>query len=289
MKKRYIAIAIILLVIILSAVGMSGWLANGFSDARHFDDAGDMATSSFQYTFNVDGVLEEAGSMEESASKYWWVDSGALLSIHEGMGSTVQGTLPENNKWRMLYASSNSADTDNGRHPQNIFRLLTKNEWKNFSQRMYFRINADNMSDSSNRNESNGILLLSRFNNAGDLYYAGLRVDGHAIIKKKIDGKYHTLVEEPVLAGEYSRDAKKSLLPKDQWIGLRSDILTLEEGHVKIKLFADIGERGAWVLIADADDYNNGEDGRIIAERGHAGVRIDFMDVDFKNYEIDEL
>jgi hypothetical protein len=290
-KKSYIVVALIVLIAI--AISVAGVVSKKTNSKDHFDDinngSGNVSGSTYEYTFNVDGVLEEAGSMEESASKYWWLDSGGMMTIHAGMGSTIQGTLGDNNKWRMLYAGSNSVDTDKGTHPQNIFRLLTRNTWKNFRQQMYFRINADNMSDSPNRNESNGILLLSRFTDEGDLYYAGLRVDGHAIIKKKIDGKYHTLVEDPFIAGEYSRDSKKSLLPKNTWIGIRSDVTTLGDGHVKIRLFADIGQTGNWILVADADDLESADDGRVIDREGYAGVRLDFMDVDFKEYRIDTL
>jgi hypothetical protein len=289
-KKIYLGAA--LLVIVAVALVFANRIGPDLNKEKHFDDVGDnngLEGSSFEYTFNVDGVLEEAGSMDESASKYWWLDSGGMFIIQSGMGSTIQGPLPANNKWRMLYASSNSIDTDQGLHPQNIFRLLTRSQWKNFRQQMYFRIKADNMSESTNRNESNGILLLSRFMDSNNLYYAGLRVDGHAIIKKKINGTYHTLVEEPVLAGTYSRDSKMSLLPKNTWIGLRSDVMNIGDDHVKIKLFADIGQKGNWVLIADADDLNDVEDGPIVDSEGYAGVRIDFMDVDFKDYRIYEL
>jgi hypothetical protein len=245
-------------------------------------------TDQFEYSFNVDGVLEEAGSAEESASEYWWVDSGGLMNIVAGAGSTIQGTLPEESKWRMLYASSNPQDTDNGLHPQNIFRLLTKSEWKNFSQEMYFRVTNDNMSDSRNRDESNGLLLLSRYTDARDLYYAGVRVDGHVVIKKKLNGVYHTLLEDPYFPGSYSRAANKSLLPKNTWIGLRSEVLTLGKDHVKIRLYLDVGGTGKWELVGDADDRDN-KYGPVIDESGFAGVRTDFMDVEFKGYKVSEL
>jgi hypothetical protein len=289
-KKTYIILALVLVVVIGAAA--AGWIKFNLSADTYFDgnkNGGTNSGSTFEYTFNVDGVLEEAGSMAESASKYWWLDSGGIMTIQSGLGSTIQGELGANNKWRMLYASSNAEDTDQGKHPQNIFRLLTRDEWKNFRQQMYFKINADNMSDSPNRNESNGILLLSRFTDEGDLYYAGLRVDGHAIIKKKINGQYHTLVEDPFLAGDYSRESKISLLPKNTWIGLRSDVITLGESHVKIKLYADIGQTGNWMLIADADDRGEEDEGPVVDTEGYAGVRIDFMDVDFKEYRIDTL
>src|SRR3989344_9121604 len=56
-------------------------------------------SSSFSYQFKIDGVLTEAGSMSESWSPYWWVNSGAQMVLKNGVGKTLQGTLPTANKW----------------------------------------------------------------------------------------------------------------------------------------------------------------------------------------------
>jgi len=249
------------------------------------------STPIFEYTFNVDGVLEESGSLSDSRSPYWWLDSGGLMSIHDGIGSTIQGDLPLTDKWRTVYASSNPSDTDNGTHPQNIFRLISKNTWHNLRQEAYFRIHKDNLSASANRNESNGILLLSRYTDSDDLYYAGIRVDGHAIIKKKIKGEYHTLAEEPLFPGTYARDTGLSLLPKNTWIGLRSEVVTRAPDDVKIRLYihsTDSKGGGEWKLVAEADDRGKVA-GSVIDTKGYAGIRSDFMDVDFKDFKLEEF
>ena len=290
MTKKIIIVIIIVGIFIFALV--AGDRVNQmYRNNVNLDEVASMASavkSPFEYNFNVDGTLEEAGTIYESTNPYWWLDSGGMMIIHSGIGSTAQGSLPAENKWRMLYASSNPVDTDNGVRPQNIFRLLTRSYWHNFRQEMYFRVNAHNISQSPNRDESNGLLLISRYQNQNNLYYAGVRVDGHVIIKKKKGGEYHTLYEEPIFPGIYSREENHNFIPKDIWIGVRTDIISLSQSHVKIRLFTDIGETGTWKLVADADDYGTVY-GSVINERGLAGVRTDFMDVSFKKYRIEEL
>src|SRR3989344_9207508 len=118
--------------------------------------------SPFYYEFKVDGVLEETGGMNNSSSPYWWLNSGALFYLKEGIGKTVQGDITRNS-WRTAYALSNPTDTDNGRHPQNIFRLVTRSKWLNFRQEVYARAINNQLSQSPNRNASNGILLFNRY------------------------------------------------------------------------------------------------------------------------------
>ena len=88
-------------------------------------------TSPFTYTFSQNGTLYEAGSDAETSSPYFWLNSGAKLIISGGTGKTIQGGLASNDKWRLIYLNSNPVDTDNGYHPQNIFRLFTRTKWKN--------------------------------------------------------------------------------------------------------------------------------------------------------------
>ena len=123
------------------------------------------------------------------------------MIFENGIGKTIQGDFPEGSKWQKKYEKSNPKDTDNGTHPQNIFRLVTKAKWQNFDQEAYFRINRLNLSSSDNRNESNGILLFNRYEDGDNLYYTGLRVDGTAVIKKKYAGKYYTLSEKVFFPG----------------------------------------------------------------------------------------
>ena len=287
-----LGIAVVLLVVFAAGATIPKRIEHSVEHTELLKNVATIAStvrSPFEYTFNVDGILAESGTLYESVSPYWWVDSGGLMIIHSGIGSTIQGDLPMNNRWRMIYASTNPLDTDNGLHPQNIFRLLSRSEWSNFRQEMYFRINKVNMSDSPNRNESNGLLLFNRYSDSADLYYAGVRVDGHAIIKKKYKGKYYTLAEVPIFPGEpYSRSEDRILLPSHTWIGLRSEVVTLDPNRVQIRLYTDVGQTGTWKLVAEAEDPGT-VFGPIISEPGYAGVRTDFMDVDFKDFRLEEL
>lgn len=238
--------------------------------------------SSFTYHFSVEGVLYESGNMGESSSPYFWINSGGKLILQSGRGMTIQNELPVNDYWRKLYASSNPLDTDNGYHPQNIFRLITKSKWQNFNQSVYFQIKQDQLSPSPNRAEHNGLLLMSRYNGDGNtLYYAGLRVDGYAIIKKKLNGKYTTLAYTKIFPGTYNRLTNPNLLTKNKWIGLKSEVKNNANGSVTIKLYYDQNWNNNWVLIAEATDNNNP-----IKTEGYAGIRTDFMDVVFDKYDL---
>jgi len=135
-------------------------------------------TSPYLYNFNADGTLEETWPVDQSTSPYWWVNSGAYLKMLGGTGHTNEGTLPLTDRWRVIYAANNPTDTDNGAHPQNIFRLVTRNTWQNAQEEAYFKITADNLSASPNRNASNGILFFNRYQDGNNLYYTGIRVDG---------------------------------------------------------------------------------------------------------------
>ncbi len=240
------------------------------------------------YTFNVPGVLQEAGSFEESSSPYWWLDSGGVLAIENGYGATNEGSLPALSRWRLLYNVTNPLDTDNGYHPQNIFRLVTQDSWKEIWQQAYFTITANELSDSPNRNASNGLLLFNRYESAATLYYTGIRVDGALVIKKKIDGVYYTLAYKQIFPGTYDRAKNPNLLPLNQWIGLRSEVSTNVDGTVTIKLYTDLNHAGDWTLALSATDDGKSFGGRALTKAGHAGIRTDFMDVRFSAYKVGE-
>lgn len=246
-------------------------------------------TSPIQQSFEIKEELQEAGQMKDTRSPYWWLNSGGIFYSEDGVGKTVQGELPEDNPWRILYNKNNPRDTDNGYHPQNIFRLVTRSTWKNFQQYSYFRITQDNLSTSSYRNASNGLLLFNRYQDGDNLYYTGVRVDGFAVIKKKIKGQYFTMAYERVFPGKYDRKKKPNLLPLHQWIGLRSEVSDTENGSVNIKVFMDRNRDGNWKLVAEATDNGKNFGGKVIAEAGHAGIRTDFMDVEFDDYRIEEM
>jgi len=240
---------------------------------------------SFYYDADVEGVLEETGSMGESGSQYWWLNSGARLITENGVSRTLLGRLDAASPWQKRYFEYNPSSTDGGYYPQNIFRLITRSRWDEFQQEVYVRVLKDNFSLSQKRNASNGIFLLNRYQDSNNLYYTGIRVDGHAVIKRKRGGVYTTLAYEPVLEGEYDRMRNPSLLPKNTWIGVRSVGYTEPDGGVRVRLYLDIGKKGAWTLAADVLDTA----GSKITNGGFAGIRTDFMDIEFDDYRITAL
>jgi hypothetical protein len=237
----------------------------------------------FVYSFNVSGTLYEAPSAEQSASEYWFLDSGGKLVIHDGIGETAQGPLATVDRWWITYAHANPLDTDGGFYPQNIFRLLTQQQWDDSLQEMKFRIARDNLSLSPNRNESNGVLFISRYQDADNLYYAGVRVDGTAVIKKKFNGKYYTMAQNVLYPGRYDSRTNPNLIPQGTWIGLRNETRT-QGGSVIVLL--QIDDSSGWRTIATATD--TGMYGRTppIVNSGRNGIRTDFMDVQFDDYRV---
>lgn len=237
-------------------------------------------TQAFKYDFAVDGTLAEASESDLSWSPYWWVNSGGYMVLADGRGHTVIGALPEDNYWRQLYDSTNPLDTADGYLPQNIFRMLTKQQWQDVHSEAYFKIDKYNAIDSPNRAEHNGILLFDRYVDSDNLYYAGVRVDGAAVIKKKQYGQYTTLAYIPeVFEGVYDRDTNPNLLPLDAWIGLQTVVKDNPDGIVNIKLYMDLSWKDQWVLLADVNDTSDP-----IKHSGSTGIRTDFMDVTFDRF-----
>jgi hypothetical protein len=244
--------------------------------------------SPFLFTFNSAGTLQEAGSALESTSPYFWLNSGGKLVINGANGTTIEGDLPVGDKWHTLYATSNPLDTDNGLHPQNLFRLVTKSSWENTSASADFKIDKDNLSTSPNRNASNGLLLMSRYASDGQtLYYAGIRVDGTAVIKKKYHGVYYTMAQKQIFPGTYNASTSPNLLPHGEWISLKSDTVTNADGSVTVTLSMKRAGETAWTkLLTSTDTGTNFGGTPPITGLSLAGIRTDFMDVEFDNYRL---
>ncbi len=249
-----------------------------------------VVTSPFTYHFSTDGSVEETGVTDDSSSPYWWVNSGAYMKILSGVGGTSMGDLPATNKWRLAYSMANPVDTDNGYHPQNIFRLISRSNWQNFRQSAYFTIVRDNLSTSPNRSVSNGLLLFNRYLDSQNLYYAGVRVDGTAVIKKKFNSIYYTMAQNKIFPGTYDAQLSPSLLPKNTSIGLRTEVVNDDTtGLVNIKLYMDLGKTGVWKLIASAIDDGKSYGGSVISRAGFGGIRTDFMDVLFDDWSMETI
>ena len=249
-----------------------------------------IVSSVLNYTFNVkDGIVEETGSMAESSSPYWWVNSGGRFIIKNGIGMTMQGTAPFGSRWQKLYNLSNARDTDNGTHPQNIFRVLTRSMWQNEDQQIDFKIVRYHLSESPERYNPNGVLFFNRYIDGNNLYYTGIRVDGNMIIKKKVNGSYYTLAEKKIFPGTYNRDTNPTLLPQNRWMSIRTTVVTNPDNTVTITLYVDPTNSGTWTETFEAVDDGHSYGGAAITAKGYAGIRTDFMDVYFNDYKIQEL
>lgn len=240
----------------------------------------------FVEEFSATSSLEESGVMSDSQDIDWWVNSGGRLVTRDRLGKTIQNSLSAKDRWSQIYASSNPVDTDNGKHPQNIFRLVQRDRWDNLVQQAYFRINRLNLSQSPNRNASNGLFLFNRYQTGDNLYYIGLRVDGGVVIKKKIDGIYYTMAYKKIFDGRYDLENNPNLLPLQTWIGLRGEIVNNPNNTVSINVYTDIGTGWSLALQAVDDGINYGPP---IINAGYAGIRTDFMDVEFQNYWIRKI
>jgi hypothetical protein len=245
-------------------------------------------SSPFHYHFRVSGVLQESASMNESSSPYFWLNSGGQLILENGRGETVQGKLLGINPWRLLYAVSNALDTDGGYQPQNIFRLVTRSVWDDFAQSIRFRIEQINLTDTPNRDGYSGVLLMTRYQDGDNLYYAGIRMDGLAVIKKKYRGTYYTLASERVFNGDYDKWSNPNLIPEDHWMRIRTTTQDLGGGRVGIALWLDEDDNGSYRKIAETVDVpgTNGND--TISGPAHAGVRTDYLDALFDDYHIEK-
>ena len=243
----------------------------------------------FQEKFDRNYALEESPKIEKSADPYWSITSGGYLIFENGVGKTIQGVLQTDDKWRIYYFKDNPVDSDNGYRPQNIFRMVSKSNWLNLEQQSQFLITKYNLSASSNRNASNGLFFLNRYKDANNLYYAGIRVDGLATIKKKINGNYYTISQAKIFDGIYDIDKNPILLPQNKWIGLKSVAQNNPDGSVEIKLFIDRNGDNEWELALEGKDDGINYGGKPFYDSGHVGIRTDFMDVQFKNYSAKEL
>jgi hypothetical protein len=254
------------------------------------------AAGSLYYTFNVDGTLEESYPMESSSSKYFWLNSGGKLPIKSGIGGTNHGALPAADKWRVLYAKNNPLDTGDGYYPQNLFRWVTRSTWTNISQELPFRIDKLNKTNTPNRDGYSGVLLFARYASDGQTtYYAGVRQDGTAVIKKKYKGTYYTMLQTgPIFSNgsPYNKDTNPNLIPENKWMAIKFDVVNKADGTASLDLYLDknysVGTARTWTKVASAVDAPNKYGSTPVLPNNYAGIRTDYMDVSFDNYRLTE-
>lgn len=247
-------------------------------------------SSPFLYSFDAPGTLPEAGSAGESWSPYFWVNSGAYLWLEDGLGKTVQGALPASDPWRALYGNMNPLDTGGGFYPQNLFRLVTRSRWTDAAGEVQFKIQHTNLTDTPNRGGFSGVLLMSRYADGDTLYYAGVRMDGTAVIKKKYRGVYYTLDQKTVWPGVYDKWKNPNLIPQGRWMRMKFVSQNQPDGSVALTLYLDQWNTSAYAEAARAVDRTGVYGGTsIIAGPGYAGIRTDYQDVFMNDYKLTAL
>lgn len=279
--------------------GLPDNVAVVFARSNQTAAAAAAVTSSFTYDFDVRATLEETDTPDDSTSPYWWLNSGGRLVIEHGVGKTAQGALPALDKWRIQYRLSRATDTEGGYAPQNLFRLLTRSSWDDVRFESLFRIVRDNFTESPNRDASNGLLLMSRYKDSENLYSAGIRVDGSAVITKKFNGTSYTMIEKQIFdlpaqadsaSTTYDRSKDMNLLPHQEWIGLRSETVTAKNGNVTVKLFMKKDGETTWKeLLRATDDGTKFGSTTPITGNLPIGIRTDFMDVEFDNFKAERI
>lgn len=242
----------------------------------------------FWYDFGFPNyVLDQCDAAGSSASTYWWVKSGGCLILNNGIGTTMTGSAPSGNQWRTYYAAEDPLRTDTGTHPQNVFSMFIRTNFLNVSHEIYVKKLADNLANSANRLAYNGILLYLRYQNDANFYYAGVRADGYATIKKRVNNVNYTLAYQRVFSGTFSTSSSTTLIPSGVWLGLRAAILNDASGKPRITLYLDNGRTGNWSLVADATD-DPAQYGTIISSQGMIGVETDFIDASFDDFRLSD-
>lgn len=237
------------------------------------------------YTFNVPGVLYEVSRPELSPSPYWWVSSGGMLIIENDLGHTIEQALPRSDTWAWRYRRNNPLDTDGGRYPQNLFRLISKRIAGDADVSALFEVRAVHTTDTPNRDMWSGVFLITRYQDSDNLYYAGVRQDGHAVIKKKIQGVYYTLGEIPLFssANPYNKYTNPNLIPGNTWMGFRVRT-EMQNGSMEIVFSIDEENDGTWQEVLSVIDSGTG--GPPHSGEGHVGIRTDYLDVAFDDFTI---
>lgn len=246
------------------------------------------STPSLNDQFNANVTVKETSSPDSNSNSNWWLRSGGLFIAKDGIGQSIQGGLPTRDPIRIEYAKENPVESDNGRHPQNIFRLISKQSWSDLDQQVTIEIAEDNLSRQENRYPWNGVALVSRYVDSDNMYFGVVRMDGRIAIKKKTQGSYYTLAEKPYFSGSYSKSSNPNLLPQGKLFGLKTSTVTNSDGTVTIGLYVDDDNTGKWNLAVEAKDNGGSFGGAALKSAGRSGVYSDFMDIQLDNYKVTE-
>lgn len=257
---------------------------NAFDSHVMAREAFAQTTGPLTYTFSSNGVLFETDTMAQSPSPYLWLQSGGMLVLVNGIGSSIRGTLSATDPIRAQYAQNLPSISDNGTHPQNAFKLFAKTSIKDVSASVYLNRKSDNLANAANRHSYTGESIIARYQNEKTFYYAGIRVDGSIVIKKQNNGSYHTLASKQIFPGTYDANTNYNLIPLSKWIGLKLVVVDTSDG-VKLTAYTDIGKTGTWKLALTAIDDPQ-KFGPAITNGGYVGIESDFADVQIDTFAV---
>lgn len=241
-------------------------------------------------TFPEELVLQESDSPETSADVCWWLNSGGSFFVRGGLASTMSGPAERSSRWHRLYAASDPVDTEGGLYPQNLFRLISKKHWLNARTSVEAFIESYNASMSPSRNESNGVFLMTRYYDEDNFYLAGIRVDGTAVIKRKLNGLYETIGQVAYTNPDaYDRLRRPNLLPTGQWLSFAMEVTNESADSVIIRLDVSFDGEDWHTLLTAVDQPSVLDGGEKLLSPSSIGVRTDFMDVRFRSYKVTVL
>ncbi len=244
----------------------------------------------FSYNFSYPGQLEQAQTIDQSSSPYFWLKYGGRVKIANGVGSTITGSVPATDTWYKVYSKMDLVEFDNGSHPQNRFFMLMRNSGSetDTSSQVYLNHLASNLSNIKNVHEYNAESLVVRYQDDNNYYFASIRTDGYLTLRKKVGGVYKTLASKKVLAGSFNPTSAPDLIPTNKWIGLKVTVINSSTSMPTLTVYTDIGRTGTWRMELSATD-DPAVYGQSIANAGLVGIKSDYSDMQFDDLIVTKL
>lgn len=231
----------------------------------------------FTYHFTSQAVVNETATMATSSSPYFWVASGGqfiitnvanipnpdLLSAGIYLGATIQGP---------------SAATVTA-YQQNDFRLIERFMRTNIMQEVHFNLRHINMAETPSRDADKGIFVYARYYDVSNHYYAGITLDGRAVIRIVTNGVMKTLASTPLYMadGGYDRDTNPNVIPGKKWIGL-STHADLVGGKMHLSLDVGSIDSGRWIWGAMFTSIVDSNPPVVLRGPCYGGIRSDYFD-----------